>query len=314
MNIPVRQIRSFADPKGILGKIVQFPLVRTVIALLFILVPMFLLEMLSEVILLIFEEPVTLWLRDLFAIVKIVVAISLYCIFTRLIEKRKALDVSLSGSVRETAVGVGLGAVIMTVMVALFWVLSYYRVESTGPLSVIIHAFFFFGFAAFIEEIVFRVILFRHVEELAGSWGAIIITGALFGLLHFGNPNATAWTSAAIALQSIILAGCFVLTRRVWLVWGIHVGWNYFQNAIYGVAVSGADDFESVLVPSINGPEWLTGGAFGIEGSYVTTALCFVIGFLLVMKASRSGQLVGPMWVRKEKAALAEVTNTEATT
>ena len=65
--------------------------------------------------------------------------------------------------------------------------------------------------------------------------------------------------------------------------------------------MSGADEFDSLLVPSISGPAWITGDKFGIEGSYVTTVLCLIIGILLVMKASRMGQLVGPLWVRKVK-------------
>lgn len=304
MNIPVVQTRSFAEPKGIPGKVIQFPLVRMLIGIIFVVVPIMLLKELFDLMFDATAEPVISYLRDAFAIVRMGVVIYSYSLFVRFIEKRKTLEMSASGSVGETALGFALGAVIMTFMVGLLWVLSYYSVESAGPISVIVHALFFFGFLAFVEEVVFRLIIFRHVEELAGSWGAIVITGALFGLAHFGNPNATAWSSAAIAMESVIIAGCFVLTRRVWLVWGLHAGWNYFQSAIYGVAVSGDSELESVLVPKISGPEWLTGGSFGVEASYVTAVLCLVIGVLLVIKASRAGQLVGPLWVRKMKARM----------
>ncbi|MEW6411206.1 MAG: type II CAAX endopeptidase family protein [Candidatus Zixiibacteriota bacterium] len=301
MNISVKQIRSFAEPAGVLGKIVQFPLVRTVIAILFVVVPVLVLKGLIDLVLDAIAEPAASWIRDIFAIVRIAVAIYFYGLFVRFVEKRKADEMSLSGSLSETGWGIALGAALMTVMVGLFWVLSYYRVESIGPVSIVIHGFFFFAFAALMEEVVFRVILFRHVEELIGSWGAIVLTGLLFGFVHQANPNATTWTSTAIALQSIIIAGCYVFTRRVWLVFGLHAGWNYFQSSIYGVSVSGADEFDSLLVPSISGPAWITGDKFGIEGSYVTTVLCLIIGILLVMKASRMGQLVGPLWVRKVK-------------
>ena len=58
-----------------------------------------------------------------------------------------------------------------------------------------------------------------------------------------------------------------------WMVWGLHVGWNYVQSSILGVTVSGASDFDSWLVATVSGPQWLTGGSFGIEASYVTTVI-----------------------------------------
>ncbi|UCG62481.1 MAG: CPBP family intramembrane metalloprotease [Candidatus Zixiibacteriota bacterium] len=240
-----------------------------------------------------------LYLRDLIGIIFMAVAILMYRLFTRVVEKRPAVEMSARGSVSETGLGFLLGAGIMTFMVALLWVLSYYRIDSVGSWEVILHALLFFGLAALGEEIVFRAILFRHIEELAGTWGAIIFTGLLFGFAHIGNPNATVFTSVAIALQCLIVSACWVLTRRLWLVWGLHVGWNYFQGTIFGVTVSGEDELETLVTSTRSGPDWLTGGDFGIEGSYVSIAICVVVGVLLIMRAARAGQILGPLWVRK---------------
>jgi membrane protease YdiL (CAAX protease family) len=301
--IPVRQIYSYHQPKSRIGKIVQFPLVRSVIALLFFLVPIYVLSWARD---LVFDGPpesLNPYLRDVISIVFMAVGILMYRLFTRVVEKRPAVEMSARGSVSETGLGFLLGAGIMTFMVALLWVLSYYRIDSVGSWEVILHALVTFGLAALGEEIIFRAILFRHIEELGGTWGAIVFTGLLFGFAHIGNANATAWTSVAIALQSLIVSSCWVLTRRLWLVWGLHVGWNYFQGTIFGVNVSGETGFDSLVVSVRSGPDWLTGGDFGIEGSYVSIAICIVVGVLLIMRAAGAGQILGPLWVRKVRQA-----------
>ncbi len=303
MNIAANEIYSRYLPRTVIGKIIQFPLVRTIIACLFVIVPLIVLKKIIGPLIDQTSEPLASYLRDAFGVVRIAVVILMYRLFTRAIEKRTAVELSAAGSLRETGWGLVLGGAIMTFMVALLWVLSYYSVESVGPPAVILHAFIFFGYAALMEEIVFRVILFRHVEELSGTWGAIILTGLLFGYLHIVNPNATVGTSVFIALQSLVVSACWVLTRRLWLVWGLHAGWNYFQGTIFGVSVSGVDDFTPLLVSTRSGPEWLSGGDFGLEASYVSVVICVVIAVVVIKRAANAGQLLGPLWVRKMRKA-----------
>jgi uncharacterized protein len=56
--------------------------------------------------------------------------------------------------------------------------------------------------AAIAEEVLLRAILFRIVEEVLGTWIALGLSAALFGVLHAPNPGATAVSSAAIALEA----------------------------------------------------------------------------------------------------------------
>ena len=44
----------------------------------------------------------------------------------------------------------------------------------------------------FMEELFFRGILFRCLEQFGGSWFALALTSALFGIAHIFNPNASA--------------------------------------------------------------------------------------------------------------------------
>ncbi len=83
-----------------------------------------------------------------------------------------------------------------------------------------------------------------------------------------------------------------MLTRRLWLPIGIHFAWNFTQGGIFGSSVSGNQLGEGLLRSTLTGPDWLTGGAFGVEASIAVIAVGVVVGALILWRASRSGNIV----------------------
>ena len=160
---------------------------------------------------------------------------------------------------------------------------------------------------AFIEEIVFRGIVFRIVEAALGTWIALILSAAIFGLLHLVNPHATLQGAMAIVFEAgVMFAAAFVLTRRLWLPIGIHAGWNFTQGGIFGVPVSGQPS-GGLLDGTLNGPEWLSGGVFGAEASMVAVVLGIGLGSTLLVMAWRRGRFIAPYWRRPVPDRLAPV-------
>lgn len=131
----------------------------------------------------------------------------------------------------------------------------------------------FFGVAVG-EEVIFRGILFRWIDRRWGLTAALIVSALIFGLIHITNDNATLWGAIAIAVEAgLLLGAAYKWSGTLWLPIGIHWAWNYTQGNIFGFAVSGNDAGSSFLRVVADGPDLLTGGAFGAEASLLSVLL-----------------------------------------
>jgi hypothetical protein len=128
---------------------------------------------------------------------------------------------------------------------------------------------------------------------------ALVISVLLFGLAHLGNPNATLYGAAAIGIEGGMLLGvAYLLTRRLWLPIGIHFGWNFIQAGVFGPNLSG-HEVESLLQSRLSGPELLSGGALGVEGSVFTLTLCLLVSFVFLIRVRRRDRFIRPFWSRR---------------
>jgi uncharacterized protein len=156
-----------------------------------------------------------------------------------------------------------------------------------------------FALSGVLEEVVMRGVVFRILEQSLGSWIALAISAAIFGLLHLLNPGATLLNAVCIMVEAgVLLGAAYMLTRRLWLCIGIHAAWNFTEGGVFSAAVSGGNARGLLQTKSI-GADWLTGGAFGAEGSVVALVVCGAAGILLLAAAVRKGKVVQPFWSAK---------------
>lgn len=222
-----------------------------------------------------------------------------YALYTRLVEKRRAHELDRSGAWRELGAGLLIGAALFSASVGVLALLGAYRITGmrADPGIMLIPVCVSVA-AAGIEEILFRGVLFRLLEESLGTWIALAISAALFGFGHLMSPNATLLALLAIVFEAgIMLAAAYLLTRRLWLAIGIHAAWNFTQSGIFGVPTSGIP-MHGLFIGATSGPQWLTGGAFGVEASLVAVVLCTATGIALLVLAARRGRFMVPSWRR----------------
>ena len=216
------------------------------------------------------------WLKWLVSIGVSVLMIVLYALFVRWFEKHPAKDIPLLRLAADTGKGLAIGAIFMLVVTLVMMAFGLYRITGAGtenPLS-LVSAFFLFLYVAVGEEILFRGILFRWIDEKWGFIAALIVSALLFGFMHYGQPGATWWSSLAIAIEAgLLLGAAYKYSGTLWLPIGIHWAWNFVQGNIFGFEVSGGDAGTALLQATVNGPDILTGGKFGAEASVITVVL-----------------------------------------
>jgi len=222
-----------------------------------------------------------------------------YLALVKLIERRRLRELSLRQLVPGTAIGLAAGALLFSAVVGVLWLLGSYHVTGTDPNAHWLAAALTVGLGAGIgEEIMFRGVLYRIVEEGLGTWIALAISALFFGAVHLGNPGATLWAGAAIAIEAGILFGLlYLVTRSLWVCMGLHAAWNFMQGTVYGIPVSGTHA-DGWLVSTRSGPDWLSGGVFGAEASVVALTLCLLVSLALLVVARRHDLIVPPRWRR----------------
>lgn len=152
------------------------------------------------------------------------------------------------------------------------------RAAGVGARQLLASAWIFLG-VAFNEEIIARGYPFQRVVEGGGPWVGQLVFAGLFALGHWGNPGmhgaTRLWATLNIGLAAILLGFCYLRTRSLALPIGVHLGWNWAQGSLLGFGVSGTTDIKGAWTPVFHGrPEWLTGGAFGLEASLICTLVC----------------------------------------
>ncbi len=129
---------------------------------------------------------------------------------------------------------------------------------------------------ALLEELTFRGYPFQKLVESVGPAAAVVVLAALFGIVHLQNPASgglVSWSFCNTVAVGVLLAVFFVRTRTLWMPLGFHFAWNFFQGCVFGLPVSGIRLFNPVVRTEAAGPLWLTGGAYGPEGSTLCTVL-----------------------------------------
>ena len=283
-------------------KIIQFPLTRAIIALVFVVGAVqgvqLLLNLLGRYLFTTDDLP-KLWLIVIWMLT-VPIAYLAYYAHVRFIEKRLITELAWSGALPQLGIGCAVGAGLFVVVIAIIWGLGHYHVIAVNGVAFIVVPFFHYVYTAVYEELVFRGIFFRIIEGSLGSWLAIVFSGLLFGFAHSTVPNATLYSNLAIALMGgVIFSAAYMYTRRLWFAFGIHFAWNFTQVGIFGLAVSEKDG-KGLLESEITGSGFLSGGSFGIETSIVTFIIVSLAGLYLLWKAKEKGHFIQPFWKLKK--------------
>ena len=146
------------------------------------------------------------------------------------------------------------------------------------------------------EEIFLRGWLLQTAASRYGKAAAITISALYFALLHAANIDPA--PELGIALTNLAIMGVFLALYTtgegfLWGACGWHAAWNWTIASGFGLDVSGGSTTRTSglfadLGIAKGASWWLTGGAFGPEGSVVATAVLFAACLWVWARRSRA--------------------------
>jgi uncharacterized protein len=192
--------------------------------------------------------------------------------------------VPVRGWLRNFAIGSAIGTLSLLLAAGLAMLARgiHFTIDSAGATRIgktLGISLLVFLFAAATEEMLFRGYPLQTLTRAGLAWIGILITSVPFAAVHLKNPNVVpGFTFLNTALAGVWLALAYLRTRTLWLPFGLHWSWNWTQASLLGLPVSGISRIAPApLLHAFNsGPDWLTGGAYGIEGGAACTVALLV--------------------------------------
>ena len=199
---------------------------------------------------------------------------------------------------RLAAGGFLLGAAMMAAVFAVEGLAGWLRVAGWRPglaarpeaLLEMFAILLLFASVGFSEELAMRGYVFQSLGERLPTWAATVVTGVLFGALHFTYADfGVLFVVSAVVLTAFLVASR-ILTGSLWLAIGWHAGWDWLQTAVLGVReVEILPSGGAVLAVERHGPPLLVGRGAALEAGLVSIFV-ELAGFLaLVLIARRRG-------------------------
>ena len=162
-----------------------------------------------------------------------------------------------------------------------------FRFDAAGSGAIgrtLVGSLLIFVFAAAAEEMLFRGYPLQTLTRANLAWLGVLLTSVPFAAVHLNNPHAVpGFTFVNTAVAGLWLAVAYLRTRSLWLPLALHWSWNWAQASLLGFPVSGIERIAPApLLQAINaGPDWLTGGAYGIEGGAACTVALLISTLVL---------------------------------
>lgn len=222
-----------------------------------------------------------------------------YILLYHYYEKRKVNELQSSNAIKYLSSGFGVGILLISISVFLIFLCGGYSINQTRITTYLIYSLCLYFYVGVSEELLLRGVIYRLLEEKLGTTIAILISAFIFGFLHVMNDNATLFSSLAIALEAgVLLAVAYAWKRSLWFAIGLHWAWNFGEGSIWGLPISGREIHNSLFTGTIEGPDWLTGGAFGPENSIPVVLVCTMAAIYIMYRMKKEGKWIAPYWKR----------------
>lgn len=219
------------------------------------------------------------------------VLLGTYYYLFKFYEQRKITELSRKKMLVELFLGILLGFGTLSLVILTLYLFGYYQITEFTGYNYFLSPLSFLIIAVLLEEVLFRTILYRVIENWKGTLIALVVISFAFEIPHIFNNNVS-FLSVILGLLFGFAHGImFTYTKRIWLPFAFHLAWNFAQP-FYGSNLSGLDTVGYIFKAKFNGPLILTGSVYGIEDSILSIVFLFIICFIFFYLSLRENKLV----------------------
>ncbi|KQW96479.1 hypothetical protein ASC94_06425 [Massilia sp. Root418] len=209
-----------------------------------------------------------------------------YRFYVAKMEKRVPDELAMAGAARETATGLAWGAALSLAVIGALAAAGAFQVVGSNNWTAIFKPMPELVLVAVFEELLFRAVLLRILQAALGTRWALAVSALVFALAHFPNDGVNALGLVITVAAGVMFGMAYLKTGRLWLAAGLHFAWNFITGTVFSLPVSGGAA-KGWIIGRLSGPEWLSGGNYGLEASAVT--LLAVIAVTAALRIRRAG-------------------------
>ncbi|MCS6874248.1 MAG: CPBP family intramembrane metalloprotease [Pyrinomonadaceae bacterium] len=239
-----------------------------------------------------FKEAALSFMIVLMHSASIIISILLGWFFGKIFENLpfKALGISVTRNwLKDFSLGLlfGFFSIFLAILIAYVFdalKLEVRKIDTTTFYSLSFN-FLIFLIAAISEETLFRGYMLQTFIRAKSTLTGIILTSLLFASAHNLNPSVNILSLINTFIAGIWLSVAYLKAQNLWFPISIHLSWNWFQGPVFGINVSGIEEFSrnSILQVTQKNYELINGGNYGIEGGLACTASLIVSTILLLL-------------------------------
>jgi membrane protease YdiL (CAAX protease family) len=181
------------------------------------------------------------------------------------------------------------GFVTLSAILIILRVTGHFRIDSvalTGR-AVFLYAFGWgltFLAVSLNEELAFRGYWLFTTSRRIRFWPAALFLSAVFGGAHLGNHGENALGVLQVFATGLLFCLSIRRTGNIWFAIGFHAAWDWAETFFYGTPDSGLLGVGRLLNSSAVGPNWLTGGSAGPEGSIIAFVVLLACAGLIHLR------------------------------
>lgn len=205
--------------------------------------------------------------------INFIISMLLVWFFRKAFDRKPISSIGLQwkGYTRERVIGFLTGVLLCFGIATVLWLMQLLQWFSNEiDIAAMLGAVGLLVIVSMAEEFVFRGYILNNLMDSLPKEAALVASAILFAVFHSLNPNFNLTAFVNILLAGILLGINFIFTRNLWFALFFHFSWNFFQGPVLDFPVSGLE-LPTILQQDLKGSVLLTGGAFGLEASWLTS-------------------------------------------